>query len=86
MSLTITPSTTQLAPGQPFEVRLAVSDQMSLSTPLTAKAELANGTTMTETTTVTITGRYGPVSAAGYTAVQDPDDPTLFHLTPVPVS
>lgn len=81
--LTITPSITQLTPGQSFDVKLAVDQPMSVSTPLAAAAELPNGTKMTETSTVTISGSYGPVTADGYTAVQDANDPTLFHLTPV---
>lgn len=82
MTLSIIPSVPQPTPGQPFDVTLVVDQPMSTSTPLTAEAELPNGTKMTETSTITIAGIYGPVVAPGYTVVQDATNPALFHLTP----
>jgi hypothetical protein len=82
-TLTITTDKTSYAPTDPIIVTLSTDAPMVETVTVTGEVTEPNGAELPGQTSTTVDGIWGPVAAAGYTAVQSTTNPAVWTLTPV---
>lgn len=70
-------------PGDTIGFTVTVDAPMAVVTAVHGTVETPGGVLLPADSTTTVHGLYGPFTAAGYTIVQDPEDPATFTATPV---